>query len=570
MTASGRPTLDEARSRLRELGYLDAGVDRLLFRPVFEWRGGAFLMAILLGAFSAALAALAAVEASEPGFALSAAAAVSLLAHVFVADLLPAALLALALAAFASRARTPGVAATTAGMVSALLIFALWIGGTYSLAREVSARTLLWAIPIGVVALFLAAAVRLGFLALAFARAGKLPRRALRRVFAAAAALGLLVAILLLFSRRERPPAPSPQPSPRSAPVVVLAVDGLDLDGAGKNGPAAEVLAGGATGWWPAERGSPPEIWTTLATGVDPALHRVRALTRVRPLGSPLSLRPPWGTGWYLRGIGPRLGLVANAPVSHSDRRSLDFWEVAASAGIPSLSVGWWAAGPWPGAVVVENREVFARAADGPGADREAIRVFESDSRKGFALSTVYLPGLRHCARRSGGARGRAGEGRRDSAQGGRSSRLGRDRPRGSRRRLASSPGRSGASHRLRRRGRIQWKEHRQRFRPEKRRRRFRPKKRRRRFRPQKRSGPAGGRSALDPRASGDPSCAGPRRPARRLPVRAGNARDGDRSELRPAGRAARFHRAERRPGVSGEAEESGVSAVRKELSVES
>ncbi|MET0620465.1 MAG: hypothetical protein ABW056_09300 [Thermoanaerobaculia bacterium] len=393
MTASGRPTLDEARSRLRELGYLDAGVDRLLFRPVFEWRGGAFLMAILLGAFSAALAALAAVEASEPGFALSAAAAVSLLAHVFVADLLPAALLALALAAFASRARTPGVAATTAGMVSALLIFALWIGGTYSLAREVSARTLLWAIPIGVVALFLAAAVRLGFLALAFARAGKLPRRALRRVFAAAAALGLLVAILLLFSRRERPPAPSPQPSPRSAPVVVLAVDGLDLDGAGKNGPAAEVLAGGATGWWPAELGSPPEIWTTLATGVDPAFHRVRALTRVRPLGSPLSLRPPWGTGWYLRGIGPRLGLVANAPVSHSDRRSLDFWEVAASAGIPSLSVGWWAAGPWPGAVVVENREVFARAADGPGADREAIRVFESDSRKGFALSTVYLPG---------------------------------------------------------------------------------------------------------------------------------------------------------------------------------
>jgi hypothetical protein len=113
----------------------------------------------------------------------------------------------------------------------------------------------------------------------------------------------------------------------------------------------------------------------------------------VRPLGSPLSLRPPWGTGWYLRRIGPKLGLVANAPVSHSDRRSLDFWEVAASAGIPSLSVGWWAAGPWPGAVVVENREVFARAADGPGADGEAIRVFESDSRKGLALSTVYLPG---------------------------------------------------------------------------------------------------------------------------------------------------------------------------------
>ncbi len=242
MNDSKRPTLGEARARLRELGYLDAGVDRLLFRPVFEWRGGAFLMAILLGAFSAALAALAAVETSEPGFARSPVAMAALFAHVFAADLLPAALLALGLAVFAHRVRTPGVAATMAGMVAALLVFALWIGGTYSLARSLSARTLLWAIPIGAAALFLAAAVRLGFLALAFARAGKLPRRTLRRVFAGAAALGLLVAILLLFSRREGPPAPAPQPSPRSTPLVVLGIDGLDLDGSGKDGRAAKLL----------------------------------------------------------------------------------------------------------------------------------------------------------------------------------------------------------------------------------------------------------------------------------------------------------------------------------------
>jgi hypothetical protein len=55
--------------------------------------------------------------------------------------------------------------------------------------------------------------------------------------------------------------------------------------------------------------------------------------------------------------------------------------------------VGWWAAGPWPGATVVENRAVFARAEDGAGADREAITVFEGDAGKGFGLSTVYLPG---------------------------------------------------------------------------------------------------------------------------------------------------------------------------------
>jgi len=393
VSAPGRPTLEEARARLRELGYLDARVDRLLFRPVFAGRGGAFLPAIVIGAFCAALAAVAAVEAAEPGFASSPAALATLFLHLFAASLVPAALLGLGLSWLAERARTPGASATVAGLLAALLVFGLWIGGTYSLGRELSARALLWAIPVAVSALFLAAAVRLGFLARAFARSGALPRRAIRRVFATAAAVGLLTAILLFFSRHEAPAAPAPQPSPRSGPVVVVAVDGLDLDGAGKDSPIAALLAKGVSGWWPAERSSPPEIWTTLATGVPPSRHGVRALSRVRPKPSPAALRPPLGTDWYLRKLGPALGLVVNAPVSANDRRSLDFWEVAASAGIPSLSVGWWAAGPWPGATVVENRAIFAKARDGVDADRIAIDIFASDSRKGYGVETAYLPG---------------------------------------------------------------------------------------------------------------------------------------------------------------------------------
>jgi hypothetical protein len=174
---------------------------------------------------------------------------------------------------------------------------------------------------------------------------------------------------------------------------VVVAVDGLDLDGAGKDSPIAALLAKEVSGWWPAESTSPPEIWTTLATGVPPSRHGVRALARVRPRPSSAALRPPLGTGWYLRKLGPALRLVVNAPVSSNDRRSLDFWEVAASAGIPSLSVGWWAAGPWPGATVVENRAIFAKARDGFDADRIAIDLFEADSRRGYGVETVYLPG---------------------------------------------------------------------------------------------------------------------------------------------------------------------------------
>ncbi|HEY6066718.1 MAG TPA: hypothetical protein VIY96_11205, partial [Thermoanaerobaculia bacterium] len=90
-------------------------------------------------------------------------------------------------------------------------------------------------------------------------------------------------------------------------------------------------------------------------------------------------------------GLGLAAGTVERAPVSAWERRSLAFWEVAASAGLPSLAVGWWASGPWPGAEVVENREVLARAASGLDADAVAISEFERRA-PGKSIATVYLP----------------------------------------------------------------------------------------------------------------------------------------------------------------------------------
>jgi hypothetical protein len=394
---SQRPTLEEARARLRALGYLDAGVERILFRPVFEgggaWLWRAWLPAVLLGALGGALASVAAVEAAE-GFA-SFGSAVVVFLHLFLADLLPAAVLAALLSPLADRSRAPGRAATVAGLAAAAIVFALWIGGTLGLEREISTRALLWGIPVAVAALFLAAAVRLAFLARAFASSGRLPGTATRRVFAAAAAAGLLAAVLLFSSRREPQAVPAPQPSPRAVPTLVLAVDGLDLDGPGKPAEVAELLAKGAAGWWPARALTPPELWTDLASGEPARRHGVRALTRVRPAGAGQSLRPPFGTSWYLRRVGPLLRTVASAPVSGADRRRLDFWEVAASAGIPSLAVGWWASAPWPGATVVDNRAVLSRSKNGVDADRVAVQLFEQDfaTRKGYGVATLYLPG---------------------------------------------------------------------------------------------------------------------------------------------------------------------------------
>jgi hypothetical protein len=174
---------------------------------------------------------------------------------------------------------------------------------------------------------------------------------------------------------------------------VVLAIDGLRLDsrGGGEEKAISALLARGATGWWETRRSSPAEMWTDLATGVSAARHGVRALEWVRPFRLP-ALRPPFGTSWYFRAVGLALGTVSRSPVSAWERRSLAFWEVTASAGLPSLAVGWWASGPWPNATVVENREVLARAASGSDADLVATAEFERLA-EGKTLGTVYLPG---------------------------------------------------------------------------------------------------------------------------------------------------------------------------------
>jgi len=388
--------LEEARQRLKDLGYLNGRVERLVFGRAFEGRGGLFLPAIVLGAFGGALACLAAVDAGEPGFRFSLAALVVLALHVAAADLVPAALLGLALAWWADRTRSPSAAGTAVGLGGAAVLFLLWIGGVWSLAREIPPLSLLWALPVAAAALWLARSARSGFLARAYAHSRVLPARPPARIFLLATLLACVVAALALLAGRRAPaPVPPPHPSPRSGPVLVVGIDGLSLDGIAGGGWTSlrELLGKARTGWWPARVGSPPEIWTELATGAPASRHGVRALARIRPLGSPLALRPPFGTAWYLRGLAPRLGLATTAPVSARDRGALTFWEVAASAGLPSVAIGWWASGPWPGADVVSNEEILARASDGIAADRESLAAFRRHPA-GPAIAAVYLPGL--------------------------------------------------------------------------------------------------------------------------------------------------------------------------------
>ncbi len=390
---SGPPPLDldAARRRLRELGYLNGRVDRFVFARAFEGRSGLLLPAVLAGALAAAVACVAATASAEPEFAARAAAPAVLLAHLAVAFLLPSLLFALGAGVIADRSSAPAAGAARTSAAAAALVFAVWIFGARSLATGISVSSLLWGVPVALGAFASARTVRSGFLARAYAHSRTLPATRPRvGAIAAVVAAGLVAAAGILPSRPATPAPPLLHVSPRPVPVLVIAVDGAP-EVPGGTDPLGALFATAASGWWPQEAGSPPEIWTTAATGVSAPRHGVRALERVRPLGSPSALRAPLGSRWYLRGIGPALGLVSSAPVSAADRRALAFWEVAALAGLPSEAIGWWASGPWPGCAVTDNRQLLGRASGGEEIDRAALD--ELRRHPGVPLATIYLPG---------------------------------------------------------------------------------------------------------------------------------------------------------------------------------
>ncbi len=387
-----RLTLEEARARLRELGYLRGGVERFVFRRALGGGAGPVLPVLAVGALTLALSAAAAVASTQFRYGQSPRAIGLLFVHLLLPALVPAAGFTALLLAAAGRSRRPGLGAAVFGFVAAAGVLVLWLNATWRLGPERPEKALLWGVPVALAALLFGSTGRAAYLARAFARSGRLPERRTRAILLVAAASSLAIAALLFSSEREAAPAPPPLPSPRSGSVVVVAIDGLGAAAGGQDTALERLFQSAATGWWPARSGSPAEIWTDLATGVPASRHGVRALEWVRPVGL-VPLRPPLGTSWYFRGVGIRLRLVERAPVSAWERRSLAFWEVAASAGLPVATVGWWASGAWPGAAVVENRELLARAKDGRDVDRIAVAAFEAIA-PGRPVAAVYLPSL--------------------------------------------------------------------------------------------------------------------------------------------------------------------------------
>jgi Type I phosphodiesterase / nucleotide pyrophosphatase len=165
-------------------------------------------------------------------------------------------------------------------------------------------------------------------------------------------------------------------------PMLVIGIDGLswtDFVYLAKQGDLpnlARLLESAARAPLKgAPLGEPPELWTTIATGVSAGRHGVNAFVLSRPAGmragvsmpdSPFGLFPPMST------VLPQVGLSHEVPVSGLTRRKKAVWEILAEKSVATGVVNWWAT--WPAeasAGIVVSERAFARLSNNPDGVEE-------------------------------------------------------------------------------------------------------------------------------------------------------------------------------------------------------
>jgi hypothetical protein len=412
--ADPKTTVDELRARLRDLGYLDAGVNRFVLGPVrggrgllnVAWRSSArigLLAALLLGP-SAAVA----LDVRLPGLVTGARDVVVLAAYlgalfgVGVAILSLAATLLLGVVSSRTRGRA-GIErnglrfARLAGAVVAvacLVYLVLW-WRTVNPAGTVW-RSQTWTWPVlafsSAISMLLGHAVTMATLAIAV-RGAVAPGEALRlrsRSWLLTAGTGAVVFVagatmLFLTTRGETRAAAVPASASAAPPVktgvhlTLVAVDGFDLAFLDRLAAAGRVptlarLAGGARLSIPAsDAPDPARTWTSLATGQPVGVHGV----------SGIEARTVSGIGGTVPAFqSPLVEAIAAATdlvrltrptlTTGLQRRSKTFWEVAADYGLRTSVVNWWATWPAPpGAGVVMSDRAMLRFERGGELDAE-------------------------------------------------------------------------------------------------------------------------------------------------------------------------------------------------------
>jgi hypothetical protein len=378
--------LDDVRSELRRLGYLNHGFGRFLLqdalRPQRPWptllrltlKVG--LLAGLLLALPLALGLVVANAPAEPDALEVSLDTLALFLHLFLPISAAVALGFLALGGIVlavlrfSHVRRIETLSLGISLVVGALGLLLALQGLRMLLAESRLPLLVLlglAAPVGIYLLIKLVDHGLLTLAIRFtdtAPGGRLFSRRWLGVTILAAAFLLTLPALLSTARSEPPPAPAGLPVAPGERVLLLGIDGVlpeELDYLLALGdlPTLSGLAqeGGLLSY--TRRDEPPaSFWTSIATGVPGPDHGVAALDSFRPRGvrTPLARNGPLRAWWT--GVEVPLGLAEYRPVLANRRDAYTVWELASRGGAPVLAVNWWATFPAeevPGLVVAHG-----------------------------------------------------------------------------------------------------------------------------------------------------------------------------------------------------------------------
>ena len=405
--------LDEVRSELRRLGYLDHGFERFLLqdalRPRQPLRTLLLLtvkVGVLAGLGLALVLAFGLVAANSVGPA--SALEISLDTAVLFLHLFPpissvAALAFLALCGVVllvlriypvRHIETLSLAA--AGVAGAAgLAGALWLAGGW-LAESRPSQLALLAIGAPLAIYVLVKLTYHGLLTLAIRFTESAPRERLfsRRWlgFALLSALFVLMVPAVLSARRGTPVSPGALPMAPGDRVLLLGIDGVlpaELDYLLARGdlPTLGRLAreGGVRRYTRPDE-PPASFWTTVATGRPTPEHGVAALDsfQLRGVHTPLVRSGPLRAYWNR--VEVPLRLAEYRPVLANRRRAYAVWELASRGGAPVLAVNWWAtfpAEPVPGLVVSHGAcQLLAENAEGTVAPASALPAIRELARR--------------------------------------------------------------------------------------------------------------------------------------------------------------------------------------------
>lgn len=411
-------SVEELRSELKRLGYLNRGIERWF--ALDPWSSRTFWGELLTLALKAAT--LLAVFATLPIVAITVLRNAPLpfydavvLSAVYLAGtfitfvaliILIGLLLKLSPGLMVDRPRVLLPISVAFSLLVAAAMGFWWAGFDQSIVMVEALVGAALILLFFIVATFIFSAALLSF---SIHETGRIPSLQQRRRTVPLTATGILLlaaTLLPAYSNQRRDPStPPPQVvvSPSSAKLVLLAVDGL----------SAQIFEARSdlSGLLPSRSTFPPEPyhssagrWASIGTGTPPAIHGVETIDGVRIAGSRRMIQSVSRADLYLYGPANWVGLVQREALPPTIRRRDYVWEILAARGVSSAAINWWASETItaPNLLILGQEAVFREAsAQGrphqiaSALDAIALRkLTESLRARSPRFGTAYLPAL--------------------------------------------------------------------------------------------------------------------------------------------------------------------------------